>query len=315
MNPGVSVIMSVYKEPIDWIKQSVESILNQTYKNFEYIIICDNPDYKEAISLLKSYERNEPRIKIITNKENIGLTKSLNKGIRISNGKYIARLDADDVSLPMRLEKQYNYMQSNKDIIVLGTNVKCIGEKSLIHQGPSIFYEDEDLKAQLLLQNCFVHSSVFIRKEILEANGIIYDEDYRQTQDLRLWEILMQYGKFANLRDKLVLYRFSNQQITKSNGTRQMDNSKKIRFRMQMAWLLKIGYDYSITDIENCSYYILMQLKKNKDVRKTKEFKAFIQYVYLNSNERRRFKFLSFLADIKYFSFSNALRVFRLFLS
>lgn len=312
-SPQISVIMSVYKEPIEWIKQSIDSVLNQTFQDFEYIIICDNPDYEEAISLLNTYEKKYPQISIIYNPNNIGLTKSLNKGIKKATGKYIARLDADDISLPKRFERQYAYMQEHPDVIVLGTNVKCIG-KNLFHQNPTIVYEDGEIKAQLLLKNGFVHSSVFIRKKVLDDNNILYDEDYRQTQDLRLWETLIHYGKYANLRDKLILYRVSDQQITKAHGSGQVGNAQKVRFRLQKAWLEKVGFYYSEDDIANKPYEILVQIRKYNGINQTVEFKAFLQYVYLNTTDKSILRNF-FSGDWRYFSIMDRLRLLKAFIS
>jgi glycosyltransferase involved in cell wall biosynthesis len=98
--------MGVYKEPLDWLRQSIDSILNQSFTDYEFIIICDNPRYEEGMELLKKYANSDRRIILLFNNENIGLTKSLNKGLEIARGKYIARMDADDISKPERLTRQ-----------------------------------------------------------------------------------------------------------------------------------------------------------------------------------------------------------------
>ena len=120
--PKVSVVMSVYKEPVEWLHESIDSILNQTFSGFEYIIICDNPEYEEGILLLKGYAKKDNRIRLIFNKENIGLTKSLNIGISIAQGDYIARMDADDISEAKRFEKQLDFFESNPDFDFCSTS-------------------------------------------------------------------------------------------------------------------------------------------------------------------------------------------------
>ena len=111
--PIISVIMSVYNEPLDWVQESIDSILQQTFGNFEFIIINDNPNNKELFDFLITNKIKDNRIIIINNDENIGLTKSLNKGLERAKGEYIARMDADDISLPERLEKQINFLNTN----------------------------------------------------------------------------------------------------------------------------------------------------------------------------------------------------------
>lgn len=307
----ISVIMSVYNEPVEWLEQSVGSILNQTFKDFEFIIICDNPSNNTITNLIARFAEKDGRIKIIINDKNIGLTKSLNKGLSIAKGEFIARMDADDISLPLRFEKQVNYLRQYPNVIVLGTNIKYIGKSNWLHESPTIVYTDKEIKAQLLLKNAFVHSSVFIRKEILDNNHISYDENYRQTQDLRLWETLMPYGDFANLTDKLILYRLSDQQITKQSGQKQVGNSWQVRYRLQKKWLQKIGYNYSEETIAISSFEILSQIRKRKDVRESLEFKSFIQFVYMTSTNKKEVIKYFLEADWKYFTFADTCRMLR----
>ena len=127
--PIVSVIMSIYKEPLEWLHESIDSILYQTFKDFEFIIICDNPEYKEGIELLNEYRKKDDRIIIINNVKNIGLTKSLNKGLAVAKGKYIARMDADDIAMPNRFEHQITYLDKNTDLVAIGSSVSIIDEK------------------------------------------------------------------------------------------------------------------------------------------------------------------------------------------
>ena len=108
--PKLSVVMSVYNEPTEWITQSIDSILNQTFRDFEFIIINDNPEREENESLLNSYSQKDKRIVVIKNEQNLGLTKSLNIGINEAKGDYIVRMDADDYSFPERFEKQVQFM-------------------------------------------------------------------------------------------------------------------------------------------------------------------------------------------------------------
>ena len=120
--PKISVLMSVYNEPIDWMRQAIESILNQTYKDFEFIIVNDNPEREENQFVLNEYRNKDSRIIILCNEHNIGLTKSLNKGLTVANGEYIARMDADDIALPKRFEKQALYLAKNKNVFLCHTN-------------------------------------------------------------------------------------------------------------------------------------------------------------------------------------------------
>lgn len=226
----VSVLMSVYGEPLDWIQTTVESILNQTYADFEFIIINDKPDRKELSDFLNDLSQRDGRIKIHTNKQNIGLTKSLNVGLKLCTGKYIARMDADDIAFPSRLEKQVHYMDQHPEVIVCGTDVELFGAKNFLSY-TSLFEDDVDIRGQMLCNSGLAHPTVIIRRSTLVDNNIQYDETYRSAQDYRLWEQLCKFGKFHNLPEKLLRYRLSEQQVTKKLGSDQTNNRDQINAR------------------------------------------------------------------------------------
>lgn len=219
--------MSVYSEPLDWIKQSIDSILNQTFSDFEFIIINDKPDRPELGEFLSREAENDSRIKVYTNEKNIGLTKSLNVGLKLCRGEYIARMDADDISLPERFAKQVAFMDSHPNVIVCGTNIKLFGKFKPFYI-KTIFQKDEDIRGQMFHNSGFVHPTVFIRKRILEEKNITYDENFRNAQDYKLWYDLSNAGQFANLPESLLRYRLSEQQITSKNTSSQQSNRKKI---------------------------------------------------------------------------------------
>lgn len=307
--PTISVIMSVYKEPIEWLRLSIKSILKQTFTDFEFIIICDNPLYTEGISILKEYAMSDRRIILIFNETNIGLTKSLNKGLVISKGKYIARMDADDISLPVRFERQYDYMESHPYVIVLGTNIKYIG-KGAWHKFNDFFsLTNEAIRAQMLFDNALVHPSVFIRKSVLDKNKIKYDESYRHSQDYRLWEQLMEYGEFANLPDKLLNYRISPNQITSSRTDSQSISADIIRSRLQKSWLEKKGYKYPLDIIVADPYKVLCDIMPDKKISSTLEYKSFAQYVYLNCEIKHKLIKVYVSGDYAVFTRFNLLRL------
>ena len=126
---SVSVLMCVYNEDSRYLRESIESIIHQTYQDFEFIIICDNPNNERIILLIEEYANIDNRIKIHINDANIGLTKSLNIGLKLCKGEFIARIDADDVALPNRLDKQVAYMESHEDIMACGSYAIAINEE------------------------------------------------------------------------------------------------------------------------------------------------------------------------------------------
>jgi glycosyltransferase involved in cell wall biosynthesis len=215
----ISVIMSVYNEKVEWLHESIESILQQTFPDFEFIIINDNPTRVENSLILQEYQKKDNRIIIITNEQNIGLTKSLNKGIKVARGKYIARMDADDISLSMRFEVQLNVMEKNPNIIVCGSKIKVFGEDKRNYHF-SFVEKSEEIKNALVLWG-MSHPTLMIRKNILIKNNILYDENYIYTQDNKLLFDLYDYGDFYNVPRILLRYRASKSHISSQNKDRQ----------------------------------------------------------------------------------------------
>ena len=216
MQEKISVIMSVYKESKEELRQSIESIINQSYKNIEFIIIIDNPEEKWREKYIKNI--NDQRIKLIINPKNIGLPKSLNKGIAVATGKYIARMDADDISLYTRLEDQLKFLKdTNCDIC--GANVTCFinGKDFKTIQFPS---NPSKVTKLLYIKNCVSHPTYFAKKEVYEKlkgyNNIFSCEDY----DFLL-RCVQNNIKIGNCPKVLLRYRISPGSISRKNPGRQ----------------------------------------------------------------------------------------------
>lgn len=179
----ISVIMSVFNEENYLIIDSVESILNQSYENLEFIIVLDNPNNNEAYKLLKEYANKDTRVKLIINENNIGLTESLNKALKIASGEYIARMDADDISLSNRLEIQLNYMKNNPDIDLIASNAIIIDNNKVeLYRTNNYGNSINKCRKAIEYKNVFIHPSWMFKKEILKKliqyNEVPKAEDY-----------------------------------------------------------------------------------------------------------------------------------------
>lgn len=216
----VSVIMSVYNEPLEWLCKAIDSILGQTFTDFEFIIINDNPQNEGIIEELERYRAKDSRIIILKNKVNIGLTKSLNIGLLHAKGKYIARMDADDISEPNRFQTQYNFMEKHPDCVVCGSWMLKFNDSGLqlLVKEPT---DDDEIKSLLLMRNCIAHPTVFMRREVLLSNLVTYNEGVRYSQDYDLFSRLAMMGKLANIPEPLLRYRQSGQQISSSKSKEQ----------------------------------------------------------------------------------------------
>lgn len=196
-NPKISVIMSVFNDDT-FVKESVESILNQSYSNFEFIII-DDCSTDNSLNIISSY--TDERIKIIKNQKNIGLTKSLNKSLKIAKGQYIARQDGDDISMNNRFLEQVNYLDENHEIAVLGSNVYWIDK-----DGEIIREIKNPLHPKFSNRNEVTHGSVMFRKKIIDDLGG-YNELLRNAQDYELWLRISNKYKIKNFQKPLYKWR------------------------------------------------------------------------------------------------------------
>lgn len=209
-NLKVTVLMSVYNGE-KRLQEAVESILNQTFTDFEFLIIND-ASTDCSMKILQSY--SDPRIKIITNKNNLGLTKSLNKGLELAKGKYIARMDADDVSYSTRLEKQVKYLEEHRDVGLVGSSFEIIDEfGNLLSRNIYKTFTYEKIYYALIFNNCIAHSSVMYRRDLVINIGG-YDERLARTQDFDLWSRISKKSKIEVIEEVLLKWRNSQSNIS-----------------------------------------------------------------------------------------------------
>jgi glycosyltransferase involved in cell wall biosynthesis len=210
LKKGISVILPVYNGE-KYLKSSIDSILYQTFKGFELLIINDGSTDGTG-QIVSSFD--DDRIKVLKNEKNRGIIYSLNRGFSEATGKYIARMDADDIAEKDRLKIQYEFMETNPEIGICGTWVKRFG--SLIRGGLlSVPVDNEEIKANMFFFNPFVHPSVIIRKGIIIKNNLNYSEEFKGTEDYKLWiDMICAKNKAANIPISLLKYRISDWSIS-----------------------------------------------------------------------------------------------------
>ena len=206
----VSIIMPVYKKS-NYLSKSIKSILNQSYKFFEFLILNDNPENLKIKNILKKYSNKDQRIRIVNNKKNIGLAASLNKGIKLSRFNLIFRMDSDDISHKKRIEKQVYFMNKNTNIDVLGTNAILIKKDGTPLSKTSLPQNNEQIKKKIIFQNPLIHPSVCYKKKIFGKKNL-YDENFKKCQDIELWMRLRKRKiTFSNLKECLISYRITKE--------------------------------------------------------------------------------------------------------
>ena len=229
--PEVSVLFPAYNAE-KYLHEAIESILSQTFKNFELIIVDDGSTDNTRI-IIEEYVKKDPRVIPLFNERNLGIVQSLNKALKIAKGRYIARMDHDDISLPERLETQVRFLQEHPEISIVGSNVILINEKGEyigIRKLPEI---PEKIAKLMVLGNQFVHPTVMIRREVFDVVGnyqkVLHAEDYD------LWINAIKKGlKLYNLQTPLLKYRIIDpDKITLKHRIRCGISTLKIKM---MAW-------------------------------------------------------------------------------
>ena len=249
MTEKISVLCSVYNAEL-YLADSIESILKQSYSDFEFLII-DDASSDQSKEIILSYK--DPRIKLIENKKNIGLTASLNKGIKLTKAKYIFRQDADDISKPNRIEKQLAYMENNPSIICLGSSVEVINNKNEYLETWSAPLDMNKIKQSFCFDNALAHSSIcFDRNKVLELG--LYDEKYKYCQDFDLWLRMCHAGNtLANIEEVLVQRRRGSSSFKDIQTSEMKIDYNKELISRHLKYLLSSNYnDEELNQFAEC---------------------------------------------------------------
>ena len=221
--PKISVIMPAYNAE-KYLREAMESILEQTFRDFELIVINDcSRDATESIIL--SYE--DSRIVYLKNEKNLGVAGTLNRGLQVARGEYIARMDADDKSVPHRFEAQLAYLEAHPQMVMCGSKVTIFSEEGL---GKVCHYptEDAQIRTNLLFGSPFAHPSVMIRRQALLDHDLRYEEAFEKVEDYRLWTRLAEVGQLKNLEESLLFYRKHPGQVCATSSEVQYEGKLRL---------------------------------------------------------------------------------------
>lgn len=226
--PLISVIMATFNEPVIYIKEAIESILNQTYNNFEFIILDDSTN-SETIEILNSYA-NEKRIILVRGNTRMGFVGALNKGLKIAKGEFIARMDGDDISSKDRFEKQLEYLDSHKNVDILGGNINIINESGVVLSQRVYPSKGLSLRVGSIFRSPVAHPTVMFRRTIIE-NNIFYDDTFKKAEDTEFWFRLRNSGfNIENLPYNLLDFRISGD-LAKKRNTEHFSYNHKARYK------------------------------------------------------------------------------------
>jgi len=214
--PAVSVVMSTHNDAA-YLPLAVESIMQQTFQDYEFIII-DDASTDGTPEILQAF--TDPRIRVSTHREVCGLTRTLNEAVAMARGCYIARMDGDDISLPARFERQVALLDAHPEIGMVGTAYMFITGENTVTNAESVYGADADIRAHLLHRNCFGHGTVMMRKTVFDGVGG-YDETYRFAQDYDLWLRIAERSALANIPEALYCWRRTAGNITSRHTDEQ----------------------------------------------------------------------------------------------
>lgn len=225
MKPEISVVLPVFNGQT-YLEEAINSVLEQTFSNFELICIDDGSTDAGVLIMDKI---GDPRWKLVRHKKQKGLSYSLNEGIRIARGKYVARMDSDDICHPRRFERQVQFLSNAPNVDVLGTWARTLGpEREQTWKYPE---SNARIQAEMLFNSAIVHSSVMLRRERFVRRGIAYATRVQRAQDYELWTRPAAGLRFANLPEVLLTYRLHAKQVGKQFGNQQQQTAALVRER------------------------------------------------------------------------------------
>lgn len=253
--PLISVVMSVYNEE-NYLQEAVDSILKQTVQDFELIIV-DDCSTDRTREILRGYR--DPRIRVIWNEENKGLTANLNLAISLAKGQYIARMDGDDLSHPDRFEKELRYLKEHPEMKLISCRTETFGRE---HLRSDIQGDPEYLRCRMLVRPVLAHPGFLVRGEVFRKLGFRYDETFRQAQDYDLAARLSRKYAIGICPEVLLEYRAHKGQVSSKAGSRQFANADRVRARL----LEELGIHLNEEEWKDYHRLVLEEHTEDKDV-------------------------------------------------
>ena len=279
----ISVIMSTYKEDERLLRESIESILNQTYRDFEYIIILDYPDNDVHKSVIEEYAFKDNRIHFYINEKNMGLTDSLNRGLSLCHGEYIARMDADDISLPSRLERQMKYLEKNHYDLIGGITEMINENGTLLYSIKSVPTDPKKINKALRYSQCIAHPTWLGRKEVFEKNAGYRHMPLCEDYDFTLRAVLNGFV-VSNLNEAVLKYRMTSNSISRSNLFEQY---------LYMSYITNEYKNKGIASVDKAYAYVQQHLNEKDSDKYLKANVIFNRMLQEMSDKQ----FLSFIKD------------------
>ena len=245
--PLVSIVMPIYNSET-YLDEAILSIIHQTYQNWELLVINEFGSNEEGKRIINRYAAIDSRIRLIQNSERLGIAESLNEGLRQAKGEYIARMDGDDISLPKRIEKQIEFMEENKDILLCGVQVEVFGSEKWDWK---LETDPTQIRTDALFYSPCVHPTILFRRDVIDKYSIFYNKNYKASEDYDFFTRVLEFGEIANLKEVLFKYRLYSTNATYINN--------KIGFKIYSDVMErqfhKLGIDFSRQEVDLLSVH------------------------------------------------------------
>ena len=252
--PLVSIVMPIYNSDT-YLDESILSIIHQTYQNWELLIVNEFGSNEEGKRIINRYASIDNRISLIQNEEKLGISESLNEGLRQAKGAYIARMDGDDIALPKRIEKQVEFMEENNDILLCGVQVEVFGSEKWDWK---LETDPMQIRADAIFYSPCVHPTILFHRELIDKYGVFYNREYKASEDYDFFTRVLEYGNIANLKEVLFRYRLYGTNATYLNNNigfkiysdvmkRQFDHLR-VDFSKKEVDLLSVHYSLKGTE-------------------------------------------------------------------
>lgn len=260
--PKVSVLTPIYNTKVEFLKEMIESVLSQTFGDFEFLILNDSPANAELDRVVGEYQAKDSRIRYLKNEVNLGITGSRNRLFDEAKGEYLAILDHDDVCDPERFAEQVAYLDANPRVGVVGTYASKIGPGRPLH----FPVENMDIKRAMMHVCVISHSSSMLRKSVMEEHGIRWEAEYSPCEDYMLWARLMQWTMFHNIPKELLKWRIYEQSSGAGSAKLMDDRAAMVRsyLRREYPDFLNASKEYRLF---GCVPILTKKVRAGNDVR------------------------------------------------
>lgn len=269
----VSVVMSCLNTPKEYLTMAIESILNQTYNELEFIIVNNGGNNYDD---LVEFQKKDSRIKVINNAITMELPEALNLAIKQATGKYVARMDSDDFAMPKRIEKQVCFMEKNANVFVCGTYARIFDSQHKFAIYP--WNKENEIAATLFFSNEIYHPTVMFRKKFLDDYNVAYKAGYNYSEDFEMWNRCARLGAVAIVPYIGLMYRVHLSNTSSTGKEKQIESKKKV-----------LKSNLNLLELEEKDFEYMMEISGIKDVNDINELIFFVKRVLKNNRKLMKY--------------------------